>query len=120
MQHNYCIARRNVFVNSLNELEIRCRCFAFRGFKLVAHRLAFVQIAEARTLNGADVNEHVASAVVRLDKSKTFCWVEPLYFTGIHSVYLLKIHSVECCVSNVLRVLPSDALLIFTFSQHYL
>ena len=41
--------------------------------------LSFVEAVESGALNGADVNEHILAAIVRLDEAKAFLAVEPLY-----------------------------------------
>src|SRR5580698_4470751 len=41
--------------------------------------LSLVEAVESGALNGADVNEHILAAIVRLDEAKAFLAVEPLY-----------------------------------------
>src|ERR1700683_2396171 len=50
---------------------------------LVGDLLPFVELAEPRALNGADVDEYVLAAVIRLDETKAFRCVEP--FDGSRS-----------------------------------
>ena len=46
--------------------------------------LAFVERAPACALDGADVDEHVVAAVVRLYEAEALCRVEPLSCSGSH------------------------------------
>jgi hypothetical protein len=46
--------------------------------------LTFCQAGKSRSFNGADVNEHIVSAIVGLDKSKTLLAIEPLDSTRRH------------------------------------
>jgi hypothetical protein len=41
--------------------------------------VAFAQLAQARALDGADMDESVLAAVIRHDKAETFFGVKPLY-----------------------------------------
>src|SRR3569832_1233618 len=50
--------------------------------ELVAHLLAFLQLAHARAFDRRSVNEHVRAARVRLDEAVAFGGVEPLNRTG--------------------------------------
>ena len=50
----------------------------------VADLLAFAQIAQARALDGADMNENIRAAIVGLNKSEAFLTVEPLDDSGSH------------------------------------
>src|ERR1700760_304779 len=54
------------------------------GDHLVRDLLALIERAHARALNRADVNEYVAPAGVRRDKSISFGRVEPLDRTHSH------------------------------------
>ena len=63
------------------------------GAGLAAHRvllrferdlLAFIERAQAGTFDGADVNENVGAAIIRLDEAKTLGRVEPLNCSGSH------------------------------------
>src|SRR5882724_9828942 len=62
------------FVSSgslLGGLEIDGRRAAALGGDLVVDLLAFIQAVQARTLDGADVHEHVLAAVGWLDETET-------------------------------------------------
>src|SRR5208337_5106406 len=50
------------------------------------HLLTLVQIIHPSALDGADVDEHVRAAVVRLNEAKALLGVEPLNGSGLHSV----------------------------------
>ncbi len=43
------------------------------------------------TLQTADVNKYIFSAVVRSDESETFCFVEEFYCTFLHCVFVFDI-----------------------------
>ena len=47
--------------------------------------LTFAQIAHASALDGADVDENVLSAIIRLDETKTLGRIEPLDCTDAHN-----------------------------------
>ena len=53
-------------------------------FQFVGQLVAFVQRANARTLDRGDVHEHVGAAVIGLDEAKALGRIEPLYSTGRH------------------------------------
>src|SRR5689334_17379010 len=61
------------------------------GRDLVADLLALVQAVEARSLHGADVNEHVLAAFLRLDETEALGGVEPLHSTSWHLDRLLSL-----------------------------
>ena len=52
----------------------------------VRNLVAFVQAAEACTLDGADVHEHVSTTLVRLDEPEALLTIEPLHCTGSHRI----------------------------------
>ena len=68
-------------------------CIALDSFEIVGRRLAglaigdhvefnllaFIEAAHPRTLDRADMNEHVRAAVIRLDETETLLAVEPLH-----------------------------------------
>src|SRR5208283_5862363 len=60
----------------------------------VAHLLAFAQIAQARALDGADMNENVRAAIVRLNESEAFLTIEPLHDSGSHVISPSMFHKV--------------------------
>ncbi|CAD5250439.1 hypothetical protein BOS5A_10377 [Bosea sp. EC-HK365B] len=53
--------------------------------ELVRDLLAVTQIAQAGALDGADVDEHVLAAIIRLDEAETLGAVEPFHCTVGHS-----------------------------------
>ena len=58
------------------------------GNELVADLLRFVEGRQTSTLDGADMNEHVLRAVIRLDEAEALLGVEPLNFACRHRKYL--------------------------------
>src|SRR5690606_17742273 len=54
--------------------------------ELVGDLLAFIQTAQAGALHGADVDENVLAAVIRLNETITLLLVEPLHGAGAHFV----------------------------------
>src|SRR5476651_1992074 len=62
----------------LGRLEVHGRRPAALGGDFVGDLLALVQAVHSRALDGADMDEHVLAAVVRLDESETLGGVEPL------------------------------------------
>src|SRR5258707_4643144 len=67
------------------DLQVACRraSGALVSDNLIGDLLPFVEFAEPRALNGADMDKHVLAAVVRLDETKAFRCVEP--FDGSRS-----------------------------------
>lgn len=65
-------------------LQVRGSVFAALGRNFVRNALAFVERAHAGFFNRADVNEHIAAAVVRLDETETFLRIEPFNCTCCH------------------------------------
>ena len=55
---------------------------------VVGDFLSLVQAVHAGTLNGADVDENVLAAVIRLDEAKAFLAVEPLHGSLRHETLL--------------------------------
>jgi hypothetical protein len=53
---------------------------------LVAHLLAFAQIAQAGALDGADMNENVRAAIIGLDEAEAFLTIEPFHGAGSHFI----------------------------------
>src|SRR5690349_24947714 len=53
---------------------------------LVADLLAFTQSSKSGAFDSTDVNEHVVTAVIRLDKAITFGRVKPLYGSHAHGI----------------------------------
>jgi hypothetical protein len=58
---------------------------------LVAHLLAFLQITQAGALDGADMNENVRSAIIRLDEAKALLTVEPFHSSVSHVTLQAKL-----------------------------
>src|SRR5271165_1438147 len=58
---------------------------ALVGDEFEVDLLAFVQVVHPGALNGADMDEHVRAAVVRLDETKALLGIEPLYGSDWHS-----------------------------------
>jgi hypothetical protein len=52
--------------------------------KLIIHLLAFTQVMHARALDGADVNEHILTAIDRLNEAEALLPIEPLHNTFGH------------------------------------
>jgi len=70
---------------SLNP-EVFCAAFTAPGvnFDFVRNLLAFCQAGKPRPFDGADVNKHIVSAIIGLDKAKTLLAIEPLDSTCRH------------------------------------
>ena len=58
------------------------------GDNLVRDFLTFVEGVHSGALDGADVNEHILAAVIRLDEAKALLAVEPLYGSDRHEMIL--------------------------------
>ena len=70
-------------------LEIGGRRLAFAAaLKLEAQTLSFAQVADARTFDSGNVDEHVLAAVIGLNKTVTLGGVEPFNSTAGHKVPL--------------------------------
>src|SRR5215212_5672841 len=76
--------RGAIFNWSVGRLEVHGRRTAALGGDLVVDLLAFVEAVQARTLDRADMHEHILAAVTRLDESETLGGVEPLHRTSSH------------------------------------
>src|SRR5919112_467011 len=57
---------------------------ALIGLELEGDLLALAQAADARALDGADMDEHVLAAAVRLDEAVALGLVEPLHRSRLH------------------------------------
>jgi hypothetical protein len=68
--------------------KVFCAAFATPGvyFDFVRNLLTFCQAGKPRPFNGADVNKHIGSTIIGLDKAKTLLTVEPLDSTCRHFV----------------------------------
>jgi hypothetical protein len=73
-------------VAALADLQVHGRHFAgaFVSLFLERHFLAVVEATQAGSFNGADVDENVLAAVIRLDEAVAFGGVEPFNSTGSH------------------------------------
>jgi hypothetical protein len=60
------------------------------GHDVKDHLLAFVQAVKARALDGADVNENIRPAIVRLNEAEALLGIEPLHGSVMHGSYLCK------------------------------
>src|SRR5215213_5501273 len=67
-------------------LQIRCRLFAALpiSLDLVRDLHALREAVHTRSLNSADVDEHVLASLIRLDKPVALCLVEPLHRASSH------------------------------------
>src|SRR5262249_28474891 len=81
-----------VFLDCLfRRLEVDSRGPTALGGNLVADLLALVQAVEACTLDGADVDEDVLPALLRLDEAEALGGIEPLNSTSWHLDRLLSL-----------------------------
>ena len=53
-----------------------------------ADALAFDQFAQIGAFNGADVNEHILAALIRLNEAVTFGSIEPFDRSDSHRIFL--------------------------------
>src|SRR3954462_5655536 len=67
-------------------LQIRCRLFAALPISLEVERdlHALREPVHTRSLNSADVDEHVLASLIRLDKPVAICLLEPLHRASSH------------------------------------
>src|SRR5215207_2148789 len=54
------------------------------GLNLIGDLLTLCEAAHPRTLDGADVHEHILAALIGLDEAITLLFVEPLHSTSRH------------------------------------
>src|SRR5215218_2719551 len=66
--------------------EIGCGLLAAApvGLNVIPDLLTLSEAAHTRTVDGADVHEHILAALVGLDEAITLLFVEPLHSTGRH------------------------------------
>src|SRR4051794_9580572 len=76
---------------SVVRLQIHGRRATALGRDLVADLLALVQAVHARALDGADMDEHVLAALLRLNEPEALGGIEPLHNTGWHLRRLLAL-----------------------------
>jgi hypothetical protein len=72
--------------------------------------LTFGKAGKTRPFNGADVNEHIVSAVIGLDKAKTLLPIKPFHSTCRHvllqstsRVTITRVHSTGRCLWEIAR-----------------
>ena len=70
--------------SSALNLQIFRRCLSLVRDFLVLDNLTLIETAEAGSLDSRDMDEHVFSAALRLNKSVTFLSIEPLHRTARH------------------------------------
>jgi hypothetical protein len=79
------------------------------GAGLAAHRvllrferdlLTFVERAQTRTFDGADVDENVGAAIIGLNEAKTLGRVEPLNCSGSHVTISKMRESAFACTTS--------------------
>src|SRR5829696_8962927 len=77
----------------LGHLQVRCRLFAALpiSLDLVRDLHALREAVHSRSLNSADVDEHVLASLIRLDKPVALCLVEPLHRASSHVESPLKL-----------------------------
>src|SRR5208282_4530973 len=78
-------AWRLLSARSALNLEILCRCFSFVCDFFVFDNLPFIEAGEAGFLHRRDMDKHVFSAGLRLNKSIAFLRIEPLHGAARHS-----------------------------------
>ncbi len=83
--------RRDHVASDLFELIGRGLAGAAVLLDLVAHLLAFLQIAQAGALDGADMNENVRSAIIGLNEAKALLTVEPFHSSVSHVTLQAKL-----------------------------
>jgi hypothetical protein len=67
-----------------DHLEMTGARLAALGDQLIADLLRLVEGRQTSALDGADVNEHVLRAVIRLDEAEALLGIEPLNFACRH------------------------------------
>lgn len=72
--------------------------------------LAIGQAIQARAFNGADVDEHVGAAAIRLDEAEALLGVEPLYGSILHRSNLLLAGKEKEHVSGTVGTAPTHLL----------
>lgn len=73
-------------ISYLSGLQIACRHLAGLAilFKIISKLLAFSQRIHTCAFNCRDMDECIAAAIFRLNKSKAFCRIKPFNCTGVH------------------------------------
>ena len=75
-------------------LRLSADILPLRPDQIELHLLPFDQLAKARALDGADMDEGVLAAVIGLDEAETLGRVEPLH--GVPLSWEKALHSVAC------------------------
>src|SRR6516164_3746113 len=97
---------------ALSDPQVFCAAFTTPGvdFDFVRNPLTFCQAGKSCSFNSADVNEHIISAIVGLNKAKTLPVVEPLDSTCRHFLLqsisratITRFHSTGRCLWEIAR-----------------
>jgi hypothetical protein len=84
-------ARLRYAVFALRGMQVDRRGFALlAAFELIADPLTLNQMAQPRTLDSGDMDEHVLRAVFGLDEAIAFLRIKPLHSTGNHRASFKK------------------------------
>jgi hypothetical protein len=67
-----------------SDSQVFCAAFTAPGVDFVRNLLTFCQAGKPRSFNRADVNEHIVSAIMGLDKAKALLAIEPFDSTCRH------------------------------------
>ena len=95
-----------------SDSQVFCAAFTAPGvnFDFVRNLLTFRQARKPRPFNRADVNEHIVSAVIGLDKAETLLAIEPLDSTCRHFLLqstsratITRFHSTGLCLWEIAR-----------------
>ncbi len=90
------------------DLQVLRGFFATVADDLILNRLPLIEGAQPCTLDGRNVNKHILTAALRLNKSISLGRVEPLYCSGSHAGLLAS-----CALCNRARTAPSSGLAEF-------
>jgi len=71
----------------LDGAQIPCRGLSALGHNVERDFLSLIEATQPGAFYSADVDEHVLAAVIRLDESKAFLAVEPLYGSLRHVTF---------------------------------
>src|SRR5215469_14990097 len=95
-----------------SDSQVFCAAFTAPGvnFDFVRNLLTFRQAGKPRSFNGADVNEHIVSAIMGLDKAKALLAIEPFDSTCRHfllqstsRVTITRLYSTGRCLWEIAR-----------------
>jgi hypothetical protein len=93
-----------LIVCTLSGPQVFCAALTAPGvnFDFVRKLLTFSQAGKSRAFDGADVNEHIVSAIVGLNKAKTLLAIEPLncacrhfLLQSVSRVRITRFHSTD-------------------------